>query len=205
MAMATRRMRAKVIFVFQAIPTLTNWGKIDTRCQAMSTGHDHPGAGSSHSSLLIDRLRKDPEISRLRHRYKQLDDSYDLPYLGGYSKDGKIIYIDRHLPEMLEYRHDGKIKEFRPRQYLIEHESWEKALIDALGWGYDHSHAVATAAERRTVMQDGILWKPYQGAYRPYIKADEHEKLKRVPADLDLTPYLGDSALLTRMKKAMKH
>ena len=171
----------------------------------MSTGHDHVGAGSSHSSLLIDRLWKDPEISKLRHRYERLDDSYDLPYLGGYSKDGKTIYIDRHLPEMLEYTHDGKTKEFRPRQYLIDHESWEKALIDALHWGYDHAHAVATAAERRAVMQGGLIWKSYQEAYRPYIKADEHEKLKRVPADLDLTPYLGDHDLLARLKKAMKH
>ena len=80
-----------------------------------------------------------------------------------------------------------------------------KALIDALHWGYDHAHAVATAAERRAVMQGGLIWKSYQEAYRPYIKADEHEKLKRVPADLDLTPYLGDHDLLARLKKAMKH
>ena len=41
-------------------------------------------------------------------------------------------------------------------------------------------------------MQAGLLWTPYQDAYRPYIKADEHEKLKKVPADLDLTPDLDD-------------
>jgi hypothetical protein len=170
----------------------------------MSTGHDHHGAGGSHSALLIDRLQKDQEIMKLRHRYERLDDSYDLPYLGGYSKDGKIIYIDRHLPEMLSYTHDGKTKEYSPRQFIIDHEDWEKALIDALGWSYPHAHAAATAAERRAVMRAGLMWKPYQGAYRPYIKADEHEKLKLVPADLDLTPYLDDHALLARMKKVMK-
>lgn len=171
----------------------------------MSTGHDHPGAGSSHSSLLIDRLRKDPEITKLRHRYRHLDDTHDLPYLAGYSTDGETLYRDRHLPKMLSYTHDGKTKEYNPDPFLIDHESWEKALIDALGWGYDHAHAVATAAERRAVMQAGLIWKPYQEAYRPYIKADEHEKLKRVPADLDLTPYLDDHRLLERLKKAMKH
>lgn len=170
----------------------------------MSTGHRHAEAAGSQSALLVRRLEKDPEVRRLLCRYERLDDTYDLPYLAGYSKDGKVIYIDRHLPETLSYTHDGKFREYRPRSFLIDHESFEKAVIDALGWRYAHAHEAATGYERRHVMQAGLIWQPYQEAYRPFIKADEHEKLKRVPADLDLTPYLDDSALLARLKKAMK-
>lgn len=171
----------------------------------MSTGHNHPDFAGTHSSTLCTRLLKDPEVRRFLHRYEGVDDSCDLPYLAGYSKDGKIIYIDRHLPEVLSYHHDGRTREYRPRSFLIDHESFEKAVIDALKWKYAHAHQGATEYERRHVMQAGLLWTPYQDAYRPYIKADEHEKLKKVPADLDLTPYLDDPALLARLKKAMKH
>jgi len=169
----------------------------------MSAGHSHPDCAGSHSSTLCTRLLKDPEVRRLLHRYEGVDDSYDLPYLAGYSTDGKTIYIDRHLPEGLEYRHEGNIRQYRPRPFLIDHESFEKAVIDALGWKYSHAHQGATEYERRNVMQAGLRWTPYQNAYKPYIKADEHEKLKRVPKDLDLTPYLDDPALLARLRKAM--
>ena len=169
----------------------------------MSAGHRHPDCAGSHSSTLCTRLLKDPEVRRLLYRYQGVDDSYDLPYLAGYSTDGKTIYIDRHLPEELEYHYDGKTRPFRPRSFLIDHESFEKAVIDALGWKYGHAHQGATEYERRHVMQAGLLWSPYQDAYKPYIKADEHEKLKRVPKDLDLTPYLDDPVLLARLRKAM--
>jgi hypothetical protein len=35
-------------------------------------------------------------------------------------------------------------------------------------------------------------WEPYSKVLEKYIKADEHEKLKKVPADLDLTPYKAE-------------
>lgn len=171
----------------------------------MSTGHNHADCAGSHSSTLCTRLLKDPEVRQRLHRYERLDDGYDLPYLAGYSVDGKTIYRDRHLPEMLSYHHDGKTREYNASPFLIDHESFEKAVIDALHWKYAHAHQGATEYERRHVMQSGLLWKPYQEAYRPYIKADEHEKLKKVPNDLDLTPYLDDPVLLARLKKAMKH
>jgi hypothetical protein len=179
-----------------------SWGKTDTK-RPMSTGHEHAEVAGNHSAILVTRLEKDSEVRRLLHRYERLDDTYDLPYLAGYSKDGKIIYIDRHLPEQLSYHHDGKFREYRPRPFIIDHESFEKAVIDALSWKYAHAHQAATGYERRAVLKAGLIWQPYQEAYRPYIKADEHEKLKRVPADLDLTPYLDDPRLLARMKKVM--
>jgi hypothetical protein len=167
----------------------------------LSTGHRLGGGRSS--KLLVDRCLKDPEVRRLLYRYEHLDDGYDIPYLAGYSTDGKTIYIDRHLPEMLSYHHDGRQREYDPRRFLIDHESMEKALIDAFGWRYEHAHDVATAYERRHVLEAGLLWQPYQEAYRPYIKADEHERLKKVPAELDLTPYEDDPRLLHHLQKKM--
>ena len=170
----------------------------------MSTGHNLAGAHGRLSHNLAERCLKDPEVRKLLHRYEHLDDSYDIPYLAGYSTDGKTIYVDRHLPEKLEYEHDGRKREYDPRRFLIDHESMEKALIDALGWGYDHAHEAATAYERRQVLESGLSWKPYQEAYRPYIKADEHEKVTKVPSDLDLTPYADDTLLLRHMKRKMR-
>jgi hypothetical protein len=169
----------------------------------LSTGHNLVGAHGHHSFLLAERCLKDPEVERLRHRYERLDDGHDIPYLAGYSTDGKIIYIDRHLPEKLTYHHQGRFREYNPRHFLIDHESIEKALIDAFNWRYAHAHEIATAAERRAVLRAGLEWQPYQEAYRPFIKADEHEKLKKVPADLDLTPYEDDPRLLARLRKVM--
>ena len=170
----------------------------------MSTGHNVMGAHGGHSFATVQRCMDDPEVRKLLWRVEQVDDSHDIPYLAGYSTDGKTIYIDRHLPEMLGYEHGGRKKEYSPRSFLHDHEAMEKALIDALGWRYTHAHDVATAYERRHVLQAGLSWKPYQAAYRPFIKADEHEKLKKVPKELDLTPYEDDPRLLLHLQKAMR-
>lgn len=174
----------------------------------MATGHYHT-AGEDNSYLnsqVIDRLLKNEEVRKYLHSFPSISRDYDLPYLGGYSKDGKTIYFDRHLPYTLSYIHDGQKKSFDPTQHILDHECFEKALIDVLGWNYEHAHHAANGYERRGVLRAGLLWIPYNSAYDPYLKNDEHEKLKKVPADLDMTPYTFppvDKALLARMKKAM--
>ena len=119
-----------------------------------------------------------------------IDDEHDIPYLAGYSKDGKTIYIDRHLPK----RYDDK--------YLVLHEMVEKSLIDELGLPYEFAHAVATAAERELVMLNGHNWVQYDTFMQKYIKTAEHEQLINLPQDLDLTPYGGKlfDNMINRMK-----
>ena len=51
------------------------------------------------SSLMMDRA-----LDAICRRVKKLDRSHDIPYLAGYSLDGKTIYIDRHLPRSFLYR-----------------------------------------------------------------------------------------------------
>jgi hypothetical protein len=120
----------------------------------------------------------------------------------------QTIYFDRHLPEEITIERDGSKKAFDPIQFLILHESLEKTLIDQLGLSYGQAHKAATAYERRGVLQ-GLgpgWWDSYQRLMEKYIKADAHEKLKRVPSDLDLIPYMAehDTELLSHLKKCMK-
>ena len=49
-------------------------------------------------------------------------------------------------------------------------------------------------------------WDQYQKSLEPYIKADEHEKLTKVPSDLDMRPYYDppvDQKLVDRLERAM--
>jgi hypothetical protein len=147
----------------------------------MATGHDHPD-WAGLSSQAIDRLLKNPEVATRLFRLKKLDREYDLPYLGGYSEDGETIYIDRHLPEELTYEHDGQKKTFNPDHFIERHEEFEKAVMDACNWAYGHAHQAANGYERRGVLAAGMLWVPYNEVLKPFIKADEHEKLKKVMA-----------------------
>ena len=43
------------------------------------------------SSLMMDRA-----LDAICRRVKKFDSKHDIPYLAGYSLDGKTIYIDRH-------------------------------------------------------------------------------------------------------------
>jgi len=135
-------------------------------------------------------------------RRVRLDRSRDVPYLAGYSKDGKTIYIDRHLPENFIYRG----KEIAVDRYLILHESVEKTLIDELNLHYQHAHQIATRAEEAAVRADRISWRAYDRFMQRYIKRAGSERLIRVPKDLDLKPYRDehDKDLLMRLQKAEK-
>src|SRR5262249_52424183 len=69
------------------------------------------------SSLMMDRA-----LDAIVRRAKRLDRNHDIPYLAGYSKDGKIIYIDRHMPKTMKYQG----REINTDRYLILHEEVEK-------------------------------------------------------------------------------
>ena len=47
----------------------------------------------------------------------------------------------------------------------------------------------AQRMERAAVQSAGVSWNAYQRFIKKYEKAIESEKLKKVPKDLDLTPY----------------
>ncbi len=172
----------------------------------MSSGHRHISGGFGLDSNQLNRLLKNEAVQEHLSRPFSINREYDLPYICGYSNDGLTVYMDRHLPELVKLQLDGKVYEFNPTPTLITHERTEKALIDALGYGYEQAHRVATAAERRLFVQlvGPGLWPSYQARMDQFAKADEHEKLKKLPKDLDMTPYEAkpvNKALLAHMEK----
>lgn len=160
------------------------------------------------SSQALDRVLANPRVKeKLWQTGTSVNRENDMPYLGGASSDGKTIYIDRHLPEKLSIEVDGQKTEFDADEFLLRHERLEKALIDALGWSYWPAHSAANGYERRGVLQrlGPGAWPVYEKVMLQYVKADERERLVRVPADLDMTPYLAppvDKALVAKMQEA---
>ena len=144
------------------------------------------------SSLMLDRA-----LDAVVRRVKKLDRDHDIPYLAGYSQDGKTIYIDRHMPRIMKYRG----REIDTDRFLILHEEVEKTLIDQLDLHYLHAHQIATRAEEAAVRAAGVLWRDYDRFMQKYVKRIGDERLTKVPADLDLKPYRDehDFELLQRM------
>ena len=144
------------------------------------------------SSLMMDRA-----LDAILRRVAKLDRAHDIPYLAGYSRDGKTIYIDRHMPK--SFRHNGH--DIDTDAFLILHEEVEKTLIDRLGLHYLHAHQIALRAEEAAVRAAGITWREYDRFMQQYIKELGDERLTKVPADLDTKPYRDehDYDLLKRM------
>ena len=135
-------------------------------------------------------------------RVGKLDRKHDIPYLAGYSLDGKTIYIDRHMPRAFKFR--GRTVE--TDRFLILHEEVEKTLIDQLGLHYLHAHQIATRAEEAAVRASGIKWRDYDRFMQKHVKTIGDERLSKVPRDLDLKPYRDehDDDLLRRMLVSVK-
>ncbi len=148
------------------------------------------------SSLMMDRA-----LDAVVRRAKHLDRKHDVPYLAGYSRDGMTIYIDRHMPATMKY----KGRAIDTDRFLILHEEVEKTLIDQLDLHYLHAHQIATRAEEAAVRAAGILWRDYDRFMQKFVKKIGDERLKKVPADLDLKPYRDehDFDLLKRMQTAV--
>jgi hypothetical protein len=148
------------------------------------------------SSLMMDRA-----LDAVVRRARKIDRNHDVPYLAGYSVDGKTIYIDRHMPRLWKYRR----REIDTDRYLILHEEVEKTLIDQLDLHYLHAHQIATRAEQAAVRAAGISWHDYDRYMQKFVKTIGDERLTRVPDDLDLKPYRDehDDDLLKRMATAV--
>ena len=149
------------------------------------------------SSLMMDRA-----LDAIMRRVKKVDRAHDIPYLAGYSQDGKTIYIDRHMPTSFELA--GRTVE--TDRFLILHEEVEKTLIDRLGLHYLHAHQIALRAEEAAVRAAGIPWRDYDRFMQKYVKEFGDERLTKVPGNLDTKPYRDehDLDLLQRMEASIK-
>src|SRR4051794_3201359 len=166
----------------------------------MPLDHCHPH--TPHKKLRIPEwyisdLMMDRALDAIVRRAKTIDRRHDIPYLAGYSRNGKIIYIDRHMPQTMRY--GGR--DINTDRYLILHEEVEKTLIDQLGLHYLHAHQIASRAEQAAVRAAGVRWRDYDKFMQKYVKHIGDERLTKVPADLDLKPYRDehDYDLVQRM------
>jgi hypothetical protein len=148
------------------------------------------------SSFMMDRA-----LEAVMRQIKKVDRRHDIPYLAGYSKNGKIIYIDKDMPKSFLFR-GRRIKTDR---FLILHEAVEKTLMDHLGLRYLHAHQIATRAEQAAVRASGITWEAYDTFMRGWVKRIGEQEMTRLPRDLDLKPYQDehDDQLLRRMAAAL--
>jgi len=164
----------------------------------------HPAAPHQRLKLpewYVSNLMLDRALDAILRRVKKFDRKHDIPYLAGYSEDGKTIYIDRHMPRFFRFR-GRKIDTDR---FLILHEEVEKTLIDQLGLHYLHAHQIATRSEQAAVRAAGVTWRDYDRFMQKYVKRIGDERLTKVPDDLDTKPYRDehDDDLLRRMLAAI--
>jgi hypothetical protein len=138
----------------------------------------------------------------LRRRIRRVDRSHDIPYIAGYSRDGRTVFIDRHMPRSFRF---GETR-VQTDRFLITHEVVEKALLDQLRLHYLHAHQIALRTEQAAVRAAGVSWRDYDRFTKSHEKAIADERLKRVPHDLDLTPYRDehDFDLLQRLQAARR-
>ncbi|PWB68226.1 hypothetical protein C3F09_12040 [candidate division GN15 bacterium] len=132
----------------------------------------------------------------------RLDRTYDIPYLAGYSRNGRTIYIDRHIPQTFVSRG----KRINVDHFLILHEAVEKALLVRLGLVYQHAHQIALRAEEAAVRAKRVSWREYDRFMQRFIKEVGDERLTRIPLDLDIKPYRDehDTQVLTAMQNTMR-
>lgn len=138
--------------------------------------------------------------NRLKNEKFRVDRTYDIPYVAGYSESGKTVYVDRHLPLVLMINR----KSVPILNFLITHERVEKAIMDFMGLEYEDAHKIATYAEHRELKKKDISPESYERVLDPFIKADQHERIERVPSDLDFKPYKDsyDERLISKMRAA---
>lgn len=166
---------------------------------SVKAAHSKRRCRIGHNDTLVSATMLKHAVQAILRRTR-LDRTYDIPYLAGYSSDGGTIYIDRHLPRFCKIRG----RRVGVDRFLILHEAVEKALLDKLGLHYQHAHQIALRAEEAAVHAAGVAWREYDRFMQLHIKDVGHEKLRRIPFDLDIKPYRDehDTQLLKSIQKA---
>lgn len=132
---------------------------------------DTPITTMESTEELINKLQK-PDVNF----------DYDIPYLGGYSEDGKTIYIDsivnlnRNSNEILA---------------LVLHEYVEKTLFNLFKTRdnlYFRTHQIALRIEKLFV-ENVAGWENYDLLMKSYINKAARKTTYNMPANLDITPY----------------
>lgn len=161
----------------------------------MSAGH-HAKHDLSTKELddLLDEALANPKIKARLARPFSLIIDYDISLLGSSSIGGHNVYLDRHL-RFKNWPYGVipvRFKRLDVKPGLIRHERLEQAIEDELGWPYlPLAHPVAQHFEERDYIAKGFNPRDVEVAFKPFIKADEHERIVKSPTDLDMRPELA--------------
>lgn len=139
------------------------------------------GKVAYHAGLKIGEvvIRKDGNEVRVSN-------AFDIKYTGGYSLDGKTVYLDEHFPVTLRFGD----KTIDSRESIgLHHELPEKWLSDD-AYEYPYAHEMATGIEKKYVEHNGVTWKEYCSEVDRNLRNVYSRKLGKSPASLDLAPYL---------------
>lgn len=111
----------------------------------------------------------------------------DVPYCAGYNEAGDTIYIDKDVPETAVI--SGRTLSIW--EHVMDHEMIEKAMLEKFGnEKYQGAHTVAEFWEDLCVRSNGYDPNAYEEWWNGIIATiAARPEYKRVPADLDLTPY----------------
>lgn len=135
----------------------------------------------------------DDAIKTLENNVR-IDRTHTIPYVAGYSLNGKVIYIDHRMPKGY---YNGSRFIFTDR-YIILHEVIEAGLlIQFPGLNYIFSHQVALRVEKDAVINDRIDWIQYNNFCDKYIKLIGNAPAMDVPKALDLQPYRNEKDFKT--------
>ncbi len=111
---------------------------------------------------------------------------FDIKYTGGYSMDGKTIYLDEHFPKFFTV--EGKDVS-TVESIGLHHELPEKWMSDN-GYEYPYAHEIATGIEKMYVESLGVTWKGYCEEVDKNLRKVYSRLLEKSPPSLDLAPYL---------------
>ncbi|MCL5407806.1 MAG: hypothetical protein M1518_00365 [Candidatus Thermoplasmatota archaeon] len=147
----------------------------------------------AYTTIKIDgdkALYGEKQIGRVTDRKDssevRISTKYDIKYTGGYSLDGKTVYLDEHFPKKLMV--EGK--EISAEESIgFHHELPEKWMSD-IGYEYPHAHEIATGIEKKYVESQGVTWKGYCTEVDKNLRLVYRNKLEKSPPSLDLAPYL---------------
>jgi hypothetical protein len=125
---------------------------------------------------------------------------FDVIYLAGTSSDGRIVYIDRDLPESYT---DSRGEECYVEEFLVFHEMVEQSLMSHMGLRYQLAHQISLRAERDLVESEGWDWEEYDAFMGKWAEKALKKKDPESPPDLDTKPYVdeNDDVALKRMDK----
>ena len=131
----------------------------------------------------------------------KISSEFDIKYAGGYSRDGKTLYMDRNFPREIDVL--GK-KIDTIESIVRHHELTEKWLADD-AYEYPYAHEVATRIERMHVESLGGDWAEYSKIVSKYLKDVAGRRLESSPPDLDLSPYIyeRDQAALKEIRESL--